>query len=65
MNKIKWIKYDGRDISFGFATAADADVFLRTQSSDHNWLEQWTLSYTQFGDVAATTNKWFNFKFKD
>lgn len=66
MNKIKWITSDGSGkVSFGFANAADAETFLKSQSSNNQWLSEWTLEFLNTGDVAAIRSTHFSLILKD
>lgn len=39
-----WIATSSKEITLGFDTLAEAEAFLRSQTSNVEWISQWSLS---------------------
>lgn len=67
MNGLRWIaNTDGR-LSFGFDTLANAEAFLRNQSRNVDWLEQWDIKLRNVWHeqlAVVSTNKPVSLDFK-
>jgi hypothetical protein len=59
MSGPKWVSHIGPGLTMGFSSLADAEVFLRRQSNNPLWLEQWTfkLEFLHGEQVATASTK--------